>query len=36
MGPNERRMEIIEALCRRRQDTIVNATLKLGQMLAKK
>jgi predicted DNA-binding transcriptional regulator YafY len=30
MGPNERRMEIIEALCRRRQDTMANLATEFG------
>jgi len=30
MGPNERRMEIIEALCRRRQDTMANLAAEFG------
>lgn len=30
MGPNERRMEIIEALCRRRQDTMSNLAIEFG------
>ncbi|RKD25233.1 HTH domain-containing protein [Caminicella sporogenes DSM 14501] len=30
MGPNERRMEIIEVLCRRRQDTMSNLAFEFG------
>ncbi|MGF7185301.1 putative DNA-binding transcriptional regulator YafY [Desulfitispora alkaliphila] len=30
MGPNERRMKIIEALCRRRQDTMSNLATEFG------
>ncbi|WDC85754.1 HTH domain-containing protein [Caloramator sp. mosi_1] len=30
MGPNERRMQIIEALCRRRQDTMKNLAFEFG------
>ncbi|EOC99345.1 HTH domain-containing protein [Caldisalinibacter kiritimatiensis] len=30
MGPNERRMEIIEVLCKRRQDTMANLAFEFG------
>jgi predicted DNA-binding transcriptional regulator YafY len=30
MGPNERRMEIIETLCHRRQDTMANLATEFG------
>ncbi|SHJ77348.1 HTH domain-containing protein [Paramaledivibacter caminithermalis] len=30
MGPNERRMEIIEVLCKRRQDTMSNLAFEFG------